>query len=115
MALLAGVLLGISIALAIAAPNQTPPPPIVQRTPTPPVVCHGPLIPYGKLPTGTRYSTVQDHVQQPFLVWHDIQYLKVPGKDGRLWGFLLFVRKDVPDTSAKEVLLYAPKSQYCSV
>lgn len=105
---LAGVLLGISIALAIAAPNQTSPPPnptpIVKYTPTPPA-CLGPLIPYGKLPIGTRYSTEQDHLSQPFLWYHSKEYLKIPGNVGRLWG--------IEEGTETEVLLYAPRSQYC--
>lgn len=114
IAFLFGLVLGIAIGLAIAGPNPSEPP--VQHTPTPVVQhthCTNPLIPYGALPKGTHYSTVQDHIRQPRLVWQSIVYLKVPGKDGRLWGVVMFIRPGVPDTSAREILLYAPKSSYC--
>lgn|SRR5690348_2888921 len=109
---LVGVSLGVSLVLAIEGPQgqypQPTPTPIVQHTPqsTPPA-CLGPTIPFGKLPPGTRYSTVADHVHQPSIVWHNIRYVKVPGKEGRLWGDYR------QEGKMKEVLLYAPKSQYC--
>lgn len=111
LSFLCGLVLGITIGLAIAGPEQQyPPPPVPSHTPTPTVqhtLCTNPLIPYGALPKGTRYSTVQDHIRQPRLVWKSIVYLKVPGADGRLWGDFKQAGK------VKEVLLYAPKSQYC--
>lgn len=107
-------LLAVAVAFTIAwfqFPPPVPPPPptpVVQHTPvpTPPTrVCVNPLIPYGKLPPETRYSTVQDHMQQPFLWWNGKEYLKVPGGVGRLWG--------IREGTETEVLLYAPLSKYC--
>lgn len=63
-----------------------------------------PLIPYGKLPAGTKYGTAADLQKQPFLTWNRIQYLKQPGPSGKLYG--------TPRTGGPQVLLYAPASFY---
>ena len=62
-----------------------------------------PLIPYGQLPAGTRYSTAADLKAQPYLTWNNVQYLKVPGSGGLLWGR----RSD-----GVQIKLYGPVSAY---
>ena len=63
-----------------------------------------PIIPYGQLPAGTRYSTAADLKAQPTLKWMGTTYTKVPGTNGLLWGN--------PVGGGQQVLLYGPPSAY---
>lgn len=84
-------------------PGTTPPtmpPPVPPSVP----VSGNPIIPYGQLPAGTRYSTAADLKAQPTLVWGGITYTKQPGPSGKLYG--------TPINGGAQVLLYGPPSAY---
>ena len=83
----------------VPRPKPTPIPTVVPKP-----VCVSPLIPYGQLPTGTKYSTIANQKNMPTLTWMGIVYVKQPGVGGRLWG------EAIPGA---QILLYGPASQYC--